>query len=190
MRILKIIIILTIVLGCVGVLATKSSTKQTDIDIDSSIIVEEQTKSEIVYDNPEDNLQDEQEQVTESEKPLEDEQGIEFDVYYPDSDLMNLESTRVTANIESPQDLLNSWKSYGIITQDVTVISLEENVLDLSVEFQEFIMSMGTSGELLYISALVNTFNEFYGFDEITILIEGNIWETGHNIYDFPFISE
>ena len=58
--------------------------------------------------------------------------------------------------------------------------------LDLSREYQEYVMSFGTSGELITIGGVVNTFLKAYDADTITILVEGKTWDSGHAEIDGP----
>ncbi|MDR1961163.1 MAG: hypothetical protein LBQ16_02640 [Gracilibacteraceae bacterium] len=44
----------------------------------------------------------------------------------------------------------------------------------------------GTTGEYLRLGAAVNTLLIFYDLEEITLTIEGDTLETGHEIYDYP----
>ena len=47
-------------------------------------------------------------------------------------------------------------------------------------------MSFGTSGELITIGGVVNTFLKAYDADTITILVEGKTWDSGHAEIDGP----
>jgi hypothetical protein len=56
---------------------------------------------------------------------------------------------------------------------------------DLNAAYGQAI-NQGTTGEYLAFGAVVNTLLVFFDLDELTITIEGEIPETGHEIYDRP----
>ena len=45
---------------------------------------------------------------------------------------------------------------------------------------------MGTSGERMVIGSVVNTLIANYEVETVSITVEGDIWESGHVIYDSP----
>jgi len=59
-------------------------------------------------------------------------------------------------------------------------------VVDMNAEFGRAIGSTGTAGERMLFGSLVNTLLIFHGLDEITVLVEGQPPETGHEVYDYP----
>ena len=62
--------------------------------------------------------------------------------------------------------------------------------LDLSKEFQEDLMQMGSTGETLTMQAIANTYLAAYHGDQIFITVDGNMIETGHMIYEDPMEFE
>jgi hypothetical protein len=56
---------------------------------------------------------------------------------------------------------------------------------DLNAAYGQAI-NQGTTGEYLAFGAVVNTLLVFFELDELTITIEGEVPETGHEIYDRP----
>ena len=56
--------------------------------------------------------------------------------------------------------------------------------LNMSKEFGEFVSTMGSSGEYTVVGSVVNTFLELYDAEDVLILIEGETFETGHQLYD------
>jgi len=59
-------------------------------------------------------------------------------------------------------------------------------VINMNAAFGRAIGSTGTSGERMLFGSLVNTLLSFHRLDEITVLVEGEPPETGHEIYDYP----
>ena len=58
--------------------------------------------------------------------------------------------------------------------------------VDMNADFGAQIRSMGTAGEYLYMGGLVNTLLDAWGAESLTLTVEGNVLETGHEIYDYP----
>lgn len=59
--------------------------------------------------------------------------------------------------------------------------------LDLNDAFAEGIQKTGTSGEDMMLASLINTIWEYFKPASVTITVNGEPLETGHNIYDTPF---
>lgn len=59
--------------------------------------------------------------------------------------------------------------------------------LDLNDAFGEGVGQMGTAGESMMIGSLVNTLWENVELSSLTLTVEGEVLETGHEIYDAPF---
>ena len=100
----------------------------------------------------------------------------------------------VTKNVKinnlTAYSIIKELKAYGAVAPDVKANSLEFKgkflTLDLSKEFAEDISRMGTAGEYIKVGCVVNTFLDAYNASEITITVNGEAWETGHTVYDFP----
>ena len=90
----------------------------------------------------------------------------------------------------TPENLMNELKIYSGIPNEVQIYGFENNdgslTLDLSQEFADDVASCGTSGEYIKVGCVVNTFLDAYNASEITITVNGEAWETGHTVYDFP----
>ena len=57
---------------------------------------------------------------------------------------------------------------------------------DLSGAFWEQVRAQGTSGEYLLLGSLVNTLLDAFSAESVVLTEDGEIPETGHNIYDQP----
>ncbi len=66
--------------------------------------------------------------------------------------------------------------------------NLEENSIhvDFNAAFRDLICTQGTTGELMIMGSVVNTFLTANDAETMTITIDGEILESGHVIYDFP----
>lgn len=90
----------------------------------------------------------------------------------------------------TPEAILSALAEERVVPSEAKVLSFSQEgktlTLDLSREYQEYVMSFGTSGELITIGGVVNTFLKAYDADTITILVEGEAWDSGHAEIDGP----
>lgn len=125
---------------------------------------------------------------TESEKSQEE----QLTLYLPNE---NADGWNVTKNqIEqvTPDIIIGQLVGAGAILDSVTVVSFGEDQgenglilkLDLSSNFAEGLLNMGTAGEYLTMGAVVNSFLDTYQADGIEITAGGNVIETGHTSFE------
>lgn len=125
---------------------------------------------------------------TESEKS----QKEQLTLYLPNE---NADGWNVTKNqIEqvTPDIIIGQLVGAGAIPDSVTVVSFGEDQgenglilkLDLSSNFVEGLLNMGTAGEYLTMGAVVNSFLDTYQADGIEITAGGNVIETGHTSFE------
>ena len=69
---------------------------------------------------------------------------------------------------------------------DVLHFYVSTSELDMNAAFAQALSSSGTLGETLLLGCLVNTMLEFFALDSITITVEGEVLQTGHETYDHP----
>ena len=125
---------------------------------------------------------------TESEKSQEE----QLTLYLPNE---NADGWNVTKNqIEqvTPDIIIGQLVGAGAIPDSVTVVSFGEDQgenglilkLDLSSNFAEGRLNMGTAGEYLTMGAVVNSFLDTYQADGIEITAGGTVIETGHTSFE------
>ena len=125
---------------------------------------------------------------TESEKSQEE----QLTLYLPNE---NADGWNVTKNqIEqvTPDIIIGQLVGAGASPDSVTVVSFGEDQgenglilkLDLSSNFVEGLLNMGTAGEYLTMGAVVNSFLDTYQADGIEITAGGNVIETGHTSFE------
>lgn len=125
---------------------------------------------------------------TESEKSQEE----QLTLYLPNE---NADGWNVTKNqIEqvTPDIIIGQLVGAGAIPDSVTVVSFGEDQgenglilkLDLSSNFAEGLLNMGTAGEYLTMGAVVNSFLDTYQADGIEITEGGTVIETGHTSFE------
>ena len=125
---------------------------------------------------------------TESEKSQEE----QLTLYLPNE---NADGWNVTKNqIEqvTPDIIIGQLVGAGAIPDSVTGVSFGEDQgenglilkLDLSSNFVEGLLNMGTAGEYLTMGSVVNSFLDTYQADGIEITAGGNVIETGHTSFE------
>lgn len=126
------------------------------------------------------------------ETELEKSQEEQLTLYLPNE---NADGWNVTKNqIEqvTPDIIIGQLVGAGAIPDSVTVVSFGEDQgenglilkLDLSSNFVEGLLNMGTAGEYLTMGAVVNSFLDTYQADGIEITAGGNVIETGHTSFE------
>ena len=118
--------------------------------------------------------------------------GITVRVYYGDQNgefIINKETKISTIDAENLTELLieqgilqegTKVRSFNIQNQD------DKKMLqvDFNEKFRESLLSLGTSGERIFMGSVINTFLDAYQAEEILITVEGSTLESGHNVYD------
>lgn len=110
-------------------------------------------------------------------------------LFLPDDDARYLEIEEVWLSDLEPQTLVDGLIDRGALPKNVKVLSFtgeEPAILDMSREFGEAMNSTGTAGETMLYGALVHTFLDAFGLDELRVTCEGGVIETGHEVYDAP----
>ena len=119
-------------------------------------------------------------------------QEEQLTLYLPNE---NADGWNVTKNqIEqvTPDIIIGQLVGAGAIPDSVTVVSFGEDQgenglilkLDLSSNFVEGLLNMGTAGEYLTMGAVVNSFLDTYQADGIEITAGGTVIETGHTSFE------
>ncbi len=97
---------------------------------------------------------------------------------------------QVTVEVDLDPDLiLAQLVEQGGLPQGTEFLSFEANdqlTMDLTQVFGDAVGSTGTTGELMLMGCLVNTFLTAYDAETATVTVEGATLETGHTVYDFP----
>ena len=85
---------------------------------------------------------------------------------------------------------LNAALSGRVFSEGARILSADFESgtlsLDLNAAFADQVRALGSSGELLTISSVVNTAFDVTGATAAAIPVEGETLETGHNIYNEP----
>ncbi len=111
-------------------------------------------------------------------------------VYVPDETAETLVPVGTQASDTSDQALADALIASGALPEGVQVQSavVEGDVLrlDMNEAYGDAVRASGTAGEAMLIYALVDTFAQAYGVQQVLITVEGEPLESGHAIYDKP----
>lgn len=111
-------------------------------------------------------------------------------VYVPDETAETLVPVGTQAADTSDQALADALIASGALPEGVQVQSavVEGDVLrlDMNEAYGDAVRASGTAGEAMLIYALVDTFAQAYGVQQVLITVEGEPLESGHAIYDKP----
>ena len=135
---------------------------------------------------------------SEPAEPAEPEQPAtqQATVYLPDENAENLIPTEIECAKPAEGDftaavaaLVDALVAQEALPAGSAVLSAEQGDpvrLDMNAAFGEGMMSTGTTGEILYLGALVNTVLDYTGAEHVELTVAGAPLETGHNLYDYP----
>lgn len=178
---------------------TKQPETSKDTDSESAETTEEKdatdtTEEKDVEDSEAEKKEDTAEKAEGTTKETESEESQEeqLTLYLPNE---NADGWNVTKNqIEqiTPDIIIGQLVGAGAIPDSVTVVSFGEDQgekglilkLDLSSNFAEGLLNMGTAGEYLTMGAVVNSFLDTYQADGIEITAGGAVIETGHTSFE------
>lgn len=172
----------------------EKETEEKQTDKEETEEKDKDTKEEEKKEEPEAGQESQEEEEEQSEEtseaaPVENSKAI---IYIPTAnaegwDVKQVEIEQVTADA-----LIGQLVGAGVLADSVTVQNFEETEdegryvlnLDLSPNFRDSILSMGSAGETLTIGALVNSFLDTYQAEAISITVDGQILESGHVSYE------
>ena len=116
---------------------------------------------------------------------------MEIIVYHGNDNADGFETTTFEVNCCNGTTLVEKLIEAGALNEGVELLSESYDGtclhLDFNGAFRDLVCSMGSSGEYMVIGSVVNTF--LYNYSDIAqsvfITVNGEIFESGHVIYDF-----
>jgi len=94
--------------------------------------------------------------------------------------------------LASPQamQLVSHLVFAGALPEGCAVLSFHEQeaALDMNATFAQALSRTGTLGETLLLGCLVNTMLAFFGLNSVTVTAQGEVLQTGHEVYDYPLM--
>lgn len=109
-------------------------------------------------------------------------------VYAPDEYGEKLEKQRVKMQDRSERTVLAALKDAEVLNRDIEILSYKKKNQTITIDFNEafglYFRTMGTTEESLKMEAVAKTFCENLGASKFAFTVEGEILETGHQVYD------
>ena len=112
-------------------------------------------------------------------------------IYHGNANADGFETTEFEVEAMNTDILVEKLIEVGALNEDVVLGSMQFKdgglVLNFNDAFADQLNTMGTSGERMMVGSVVNTFlTAFNKVDKVSILVGGQIVESGHVIYDEP----
>lgn len=118
-------------------------------------------------------------------------------VYVPDEQSEVLTPVGVEAADGSDQALVDALVSAGGLPEGCEVLGSETVKgdtttlkLDMNAVYGNAVRSSGTAGETMLVYALVDSFIQARGVDNVLLTVEGKPLESGHEVYDRPLAMD
>ena len=112
-----------------------------------------------------------------------------YTVYLPNANADGFETETITAEEISAQTVLTELKNRNVLPDTISINSFHIDngliTIDFNQAFANVVCSMGTSGELMIVGSVVNTFLDAFQADSVYFTVDGQVLESGHTIYDF-----
>ena len=114
---------------------------------------------------------------------------LSYTVYIPNDNADGFNEESVSTETIAPENILNELKNQKVLPDAVSINSfaIDNGVItiDFNKAFADIVCSMGTSGELMIVGSVVNTFLDAFQSKSVFFTVDGQILESGHTIYDF-----
>jgi len=113
-----------------------------------------------------------------------------YSVYVPNDNADGFAAKTVSTEEISAETVLTGLKEQKVLPDEVSITSFGVDggaiTMDFNQAFADAVCSMGTSGELMMIGSVVNTFLDAFQAESVYFTVGGQIFESGHETYDFP----
>ena len=115
---------------------------------------------------------------------------LSYSMYLPNDNADGFEVMTVSTEEISAKSVLAGLKEENVLPEAVAINSFSYDSALISIDFNQAfadaVCSMGSSGELMIVGSLVNTFLDAFKSEAVYFTVDGQILESGHTIYDFP----
>ena len=112
-------------------------------------------------------------------------------IYHGNANADGFETTEFEVEEINTDVLMEKLIEAGVLNEDVVLGGMKFQdggiVLNFNDAFGNQLNTMGTAGERMMVGSVVNTFlTAFDKVDKVSILVSGQIFESGHVVYDEP----
>ena len=112
-----------------------------------------------------------------------------YTLYVPNDNADGFDVITIQTDVISAENVLAELKTRNILPDAVSMhcFAVEDGLItiDFNQAFADVVCSMGTSGELMVVGSVVNTFLDAFQAESVSFTVDGQVLESGHTIYDF-----
>lgn len=116
-------------------------------------------------------------------------QPTTYTIYIPNDNANGFVTETVYTEDLSPEAVLAELKARNVLPEAVAINAFHIDngliTIDFNQAFADVVCSMGTSGELMIVGSVVNTYLDAFQAESVYFTVDGQILESGHVIYDF-----
>jgi hypothetical protein len=128
------------------------------------------------------------------EEKTEEEKSLFLTLYTPNENVDGLIETDIEVSELNEFVILNELIEANVLKEGTAINGFEKTteegkgylILDFNEKLGELLNSYGSSGEYVTMASIANTFLKAYDADFFKFTINGEIFESGHIIYDEP----
>lgn len=181
----KILCELLVGIMLIGLVACSKSPTTTPSDDNQNLTNPSLFTTPIENENPETEISE----VT-TEEPMESSsQLLAYSIYLPNETVDGFVVETISTEDISAESVLTELKNRKVLPDEVSINSFKIDngliTIDFNQAFANLVCSMGTSGELMIVGSVVNTFLDAFEAESVYFTVDGQILESGHVIYDF-----
>ena len=122
-----------------------------------------------------------------------DEGTVAFTAYVSDDEAMHLVAKEMKAKEDTAEAVVEALAKAGALPEGSRLLSCKwasepdkQLAVDMNAAFKEGMQHTGTTGEYLCLGSLTNTLLTYFEADSLVLMVEGEVLETGHAVYDEP----
>ena len=114
---------------------------------------------------------------------------LSYSLYTPNDNADGFHTETISTEDLSAETVLTELKKQNVLPDTVSMNSFNIDngliTIDFNQAFADIVCSMGTSGELMIVGSVVNTFLDAFQAESVYFTVDGQILESGHETYDF-----
>ena len=180
------------VLAMMALSACEGDTKDSVKEQESQVVIENNESVGVQDGVQEETVEREEKQENLLEIAEISAEKKQVEIFYGNENADGIISEVVDMEPVTASKVLAELAKKNIVSADTKVLGLTKQTqdgklrlrLNMSKEFCEYVSMMGTTGEYIVVGSLVDTFLKAYDAEEVLILIEGELFETGHQSYE------
>jgi len=113
---------------------------------------------------------------------------LSYSIYVPNDNADGFNTETINTEDISAETVLTELKKQNVLPDAVSINSFNIDngliAIDFNQAFADAVCSMGTSGELMIVGSVVNTFLDAFQTESVYFTVDGQILESGHETYD------